>query len=392
MGIEAISGACLSFGKVGSIGSAIGSVASAVGRGVSSVGRISVEAGPAVGHIGRIVNEGQVNLADLKNTVPLGEIRFNEPLSVPDVLAEAESIIVQAQRPAIFSPVTLNEVKGINPGIYSSLITQNDNKVEPAILPQVEPMIVPFPALNILEFPKPKVVVSPAAEPFTKTENATTPQTQLIEEKEELIEESVIKESPKESLEEEEIVEKRLHLEDEEASVQRKYEIREAIVKAKVEADRLGLKKITGWLVAKFLPPEYEGNRSQIIKKKGPDGSYQETVEEIAGVGELESEEQAVNRFDKVVAEKKPIKWGKEGTPVENKDVARVFKYRLVKPAQAHAEVVKRVIKKSSVVSIKSAGVNTNPPQGWTEETSLKDYPSLTEVFPKHWFAKFLIK
>lgn len=313
------------------------------------LGSIIGRAGPALANfgevmkapIGNIINEGPARGGFLG-----GEILFQaKPSVVPNVIQQAESVAAAAWGKSIL-PV---------PGPTELSVP----KIEPIV---AEPAPAHLRAPNIVEFPKPQVIMSPALEPQAKikAENkvsaapaqstAVLPQPAPAEQEvEEIVEEKVKKQKPEERLEEAEEIESQMYLEDENASAQRRIEIREAIVKARPEADRLGLKRIAGWLVAKFLPGEHEGNRSQVVRKTGPDGSYQETVEEIAGTGELESEEQAVSRFDKVVADKKPVKYGKNGNPVGNIDIARVFKYWLIKPKQASEEAVKRVVKKKEI-------------------------------------------
>lgn len=373
--------------ELGSVGSAIGNVASGVGRGAAVMGQIS-DFGPKLeGPLTPSINEGQVGLMDLTNTValqigqvnPISELRFDNPvpLNEVDVIAEANHWL------GITEPEMIPEM------------------VKPAevIMPQVEPvaMSMVVPNIDIVEFPKPQIMISPFLEPVTKTENrisvrpAVAPATAVLpepaqeEEMEEAIEEKVKKQEPEERLEEEETIEEQMYLEDENVSAQRRIEIREAIVKARVEADKLGLKKIAGWLVAKFLPAEHSGNRSQVIKNNGPDGSYQETVEAISEEGELESEEKAVEKFNEIVAEKKPVKYGKNGNPVGDIDVARVYKYKsIVKPSnEAYETVYKRVLKKKDQIipvptQTQVSLINESKP-----ETRLEDYPALAEVFQK---------
>lgn len=159
-------------------------------------------------------------------------------------------------------------------------------------------------------------------------------------------------------------------MEDEKASAVRRFEIKQAIKLA-------NLSTIVGSVVARFLPGEHAGNRSQALHEKGLDGSYEETVEAIASSGEFSSAEQAEKRFDEIVAEKKPVKNSKEGNPVANSVVARVFKYRAVKPPAAVEITRKRFVKKQVQVPVGQAVVEPEP------ETSLEDYPELAEVFQK---------
>ncbi len=244
-------------------------------------------------------------------------------------------------------------------------------KVEPMI---VEPMVMPW----VLPQTRPAVEVQVASRPVQSASPAVSPALE-VQEVEELVEEKKEVKDSKESTEEEEIMERFLYIEDKEVSMERKHEIRQAIIKARFEADRLGLKKIAGWLVAKFLPAEHAGVRSQVVKKTGPDGSYEDTVKEIAQTGELESEEDAIRRFDLVVAEKKPVKNGKEGKPVEMEDIARVFKYRIFKPAPVIEIVRSRVIRKrTQAIPVQASVAETRL------EKSLEELdPTLAGVFQK---------
>lgn len=295
MGIEAI----------GSIGTALGSVATAAGKGAAPVAADLAKFGPELKgvYLPTVINEGPVAPKFLENTMPIA-------------------------------------IGKLNPVV-----------AKPMVMPRIEPMAVPW----ILPKVRPALEIQPKSHPVIETRAVNQP-TQAIrpaleeQEVKELVEEKQEVKDSKESMEEEEVMESFLYIEDKEVSMERRHEIRQAIIKARVETERLGLKKIAGALVAKFLPVEHEGVRSQVVKEKGPDGSYEETIEAIAGTGELESEEEAVRRFDLVVAEKKPVKNGKEGIPVEIRDIARVFKYRFLKPVQAHVEVINRVKKKGVLV------------------------------------------
>ncbi len=338
-----------------------------------------------------LISEGPVARSFLENSMTLAIGRldpvqsggvFVEDLSVQAAIAEAESIIAQAQNPLKES----NSVVEMKQPEYKLPSWQG-------IIPQTEPRVAPMAVPNKLEYPSPGVFFYPVPEPATKTESTTQQaQTLIIPEAikaeeqvvEELVEEKVRKDT-KDSPEEEETRQSVRYLEDGQASGQRRHEIREAILKAAVEADRLGLTKIAGWLVAKFMPAEHVGNRSQVMKNSGPDGSYQETVEAIAAVGELESNEKAAEKLNKIVVEKKPVKYGKDGTPVAQADVARVYKYKsVIKPSsEAYETVYKRVIKKKDKITSDNTPAQVSLNNQSKPETSLKDYPALEEVFQK---------
>lgn len=380
-----------------------GSCAGAVGVGAA------VSMGPSIGvsipsmemgsPFSTIVNEGLRPIAFLENTMPLTVNRFN-PIgeivfkpSEPLVIRQAESIAAVAwekSRPLVPAEVVSQAEAIIAQAQQKPLLEQPAVTINPSVIPNVEPVVLPWVDYQ----PAPVPVHSPILEPVTNTgsksesrvsyktaafvSNALSPQPLPQEQGiEETVEEKVRVEDKKGSQEEEDMVEKRLYLEDEQALGQRRYEVREAINKAKAEADKLGLKKIAGFLVAKFLPAEHPGNRSQVLKNKGPDGSYLETVEAIASSGEFDCEVVAQERFNEIVAEKKPVKDGKQGNPVKNEDVSRVFKYRTVKPPAAYEITVNRVKKKAPVPSGQIVQAQTET----RAETSLEDYPELAEVF-----------
>lgn len=334
-----------------------------------------------VGSIGQIVNEGPVAPAFLENTMPLSVNRFN-PIgeiifkpSEPLVIQQAESIASEAwaaSEPLKAEAVVAeaNHWLGVDVMLEGVL---SEVEGRPIASIQNEDSIA-SPASGAASLQNDRRMVNPQVETVVASQLVPNEQ-----EAEEVIEEKVAVEESKESLEEEDLMQKRLYLEDEKASGQRRYEIKAAILEAKAEAERLGLTGITGWLVAKFLPAEHEGNRSQALKEQGPDGSYLETVQAIALSGEFDSEAAAQERFNEIVTKKKPVKNGQEGNPVKNEDVARVFKYRIVKPPLAYEITVKRVKQKAPVPSGQIVQTQT----ATKAETSLEDYPELAEVFQK---------
>lgn len=340
--------------------------------------------GPIVSGFSSIVNEGPVNFSGLENTMPytldtgdLNSISIAEqiaakPLAAPSVIEQAEfiaagswesgSVDLVSDVPDVFQTVfaDINLDPDVNNGVLEQPEPQiadilwNDQITEQVIaIPQVEPMIVPGidlqPApivLGIEEQTLPSVSSQSENRPAiyqVVSQVLEQPQPQKQEVEEEVLE--VVKIEKKEKDSEEEELESKKFVEDEEVSSVRKLEIREAVSKANQEANRLGLKSIAGWLVAKFLPSEHSGNRSQVIKENGPDGSYTETIEAISGVGNLESVEDATKRFDLIVEEKKPVKLSKEGKVVGQIDLSRVFKYKFAKP-KAEEIIVKRFIKR----------------------------------------------
>lgn len=194
---------------------------------------------------------------------------------------------------------------------------------------------------------------------------------QIVEEVEEE-REVVDKKGEQQEIDEEEIEETVVrYVEDEIVSAQRRYEIKEAIKKAKVEAEAEGILEVEGWRIVKYLPAESPENRSQLVKKDGPDGSRTETVDQIAAK-KFASATDAQNQTDYIVAQNKPVKRGVEGRIVEGKDVQKVYKYRIIKAHLPSEIVTLRVIKKKVQVA---SSVKVK------QETSIEDYPALAEVF-----------
>lgn len=320
---------------VEAIGSGIGSVASAVGRGVGKMAAFGakleaplstfVKEGPALSFTGfKPMGASDISMPDLG-----GVFKSGPQLNAVDAISEAQSILSQARA------IPLE----VRPEPAVKLDLPKIEAVREVINWQGAPVLEP--ATKTESASVTRVASQPQIESGVSFQTVQVSSASNLQEQEaaEVIEEKVAVEDPNMSLEEEVLEDERFYLEDEQASDQRKYEIREAIKKAKGEADWLGLKKITGWLVAKFLPAEHEGNRSQVVKKKGPDGSYQETVEAIYSIGELESEPQAEVRFNEIVDEKSPVKKGKHGRRVGNEEITRVFKYHTEPTIEDHPEL-----------------------------------------------------
>lgn len=324
MGIEAIGSA---IGSTETKFSARGRPASGWGSEIKGV------------YLPKVINEGPVSHADLINTMPIlkigklnpiKEIRFNEPKRLVEPM------------------------------------------VMPWVLPDVKPAVETLPKLHpvtgVRVANRPAQSVSPAASPA-----------QEVQEVEELVEEKKKVEDPKEILEEEKVTDREIFVEDIEVTAQRRWDIKGAIKKAKEIIGKLGLEKLTGVLIAKLMPTEYAGVRSQVVKNAGPDGSYQDTIHELAGAGEFVSEIAAEEKADQVVAEKKPVKFGKNGLPLAFEHVVRVFKYWLFKPVPVY-EVIKRVIRKKIQIAVQ---VQTAVAETKSEKSLEELDPTLAGVFQK---------
>lgn len=371
MGIEAI----------GSIGSAMGSVASGIGKAggrvAPAVAGLEARFGPVMGpvDIGSIVNEGPVGFADMKNTMPLHigqinpitEINFQpQPiLNTADVVAEAESILAQVRIP---------EPKEVFP---KEVVWP---QVEPMVLPRVEPFVIP----NELKDPLPQIAFSPALAPAigmqrkTESKNVTQPAQavaiqpalQKQEEVEEIVEEKVQKEQEEVLEEEETEVFELKDVVDEEVLNIRLEEFSSAADLAGAEAKE----EIDGKKIVERIPAETEANRSGLIKKRGPDGSREETIGEIAS-RKFRSIREAKEKIAAIIAQKVPVKRAKEGMAVGHEAVARVFKYFFVR-AKPVEQLVTRVAKKQRPLQI----VSVAKPE--IKESRIEDL-GLAEIFPK---------
>ena len=175
------------------------------------------------------------------------------------------------------------------------------------------------------------------------------PQTGMVEEKvEELVQEQRVVEPVRED---EDVLElKRVYLEDEDVSEVRRKEMRQAIKQAFEETVKAGLDTVTGELVAKFLPEDHEANRSQIVKRKGPDGSNHGIVEQVVTAGNFYTEDQAQVILDKLLEQNRPVKLGKnneQGKKVTLEEVKKVLRPKRANPVVL--EFLTRVVRKRQI-------------------------------------------
>ena len=346
-----------------------------------------------------IVNEGPVSFGELENTMTykpgvfdlIGDLRFNppsrinlaKPLDEQSAVAEANHWLGLDQL-NLPTKLTLAEPK-----------PSAEPLSEQAVLAEAEEILQ---TVKVLEFPTPKSLLSPAVTPIeiplpstdiiqigrtkralevagltqlstkvaggVKIETGTasrqsisiaTPQTQEQSVSQQLKKEEVgASEETEENLEvlEDEEVEELVakYLVDEEVSEERRIEIRHAVRLAKIEAEKEGVVEIEGWRIVKHLP-EHAGIRSQVVKKNGPDGSFDETLEEIVA-RKFTSEQEAIEKSDSIVFQKQPVKRGRHGTIVPFEAVAKVFKRHLVKKHPSK-EVIARIVKKQQVQQVK---------------------------------------
>lgn len=175
--------------------------------------------------------------------------------------------------------------------------------------------------------------------------------------------------------------ERLINVEDWQVAQQRRFEISQAIKRAWVTVKE---GRIFGWMVFRFLPGQHEGNTSQLVKKKGPDGSLVDTEQAIkTDPREFTSEAKAKEGLLPFVSIFKPAKKAKEGKRLTRQEVARVVRYLLVKPSQAYEVYVKRKFKRLEIYK----GDNLAPAlvseqtEKEIEEPSLESNSRLAELF-----------
>lgn len=421
---------------VETIGTAAGGIASAVGRAAPAMGRIFGE-GPSLGGLsplgkvgpsmesglghglGNIVREGPVGPNfKLENTMPLainrfnpiGEIRFNH---VPSILEQAENVAAttwKATEPAKENVPVAGEA--IIHGIFIEAFAPSKPDSAPIVsdLTPAHRMSVPNVDLklgvlpDVIQVQKTQAalkdvgmvdlsqnvanqLVPDAKEAYQRSQIKPEPIPQPVlvektEKKEEVAEDNKTEERNHIS-QQQEVKSLRLkHVEDSEVSQARLFEIREAIRKAKIEADIDGSSEIKGSGIKELLS---QGRRSGILDEDDPqgsipDGSRVETIDELA-VQNYKSEEEAIQKSKALVSEKKPVKRAKHGNSVAKEAVDRVRKYIRFGRSRA-GEIAARIIKRK--VEISSDRNNVQPVTVRTEEVverRIEDNPALAQVF-----------
>lgn len=365
---------------------------------------MNIETGPsgATGiSVGGVVNEGSVrgslegfrtmNTTDITTidkggtTKPLGEIVFNPSTLTAEVaIAQAEAIISEARISQ--NPVTSQSEQVSSFATSPASPDPHNGKVE-----QPVPIGANLPGLDLQVQPEVRGVIRQATAPTAviQTEAVYAPalavQEQLVEqivkEKQVKVEDKV--EKPSQIKNEEEVEELKVrYVEDEAVSAQRRYEIKEAIRKAKLEAEEEGVDQIEGSRIEKYLPSQHLGNRSQIAREGIPDGSLEETYQDLAA-RDYTSGEEANRVAESIIADKKPVRKAQNGPSVRTEDIARVRKDPVIKRHPVE-EVVRRIIKKSKVATVLgqiSMEVTSAVKTEEITEGRIEDYPDLAEVF-----------
>ncbi len=290
-----------------------------------------------------------------------------------NVVTQAEEVLIQAQKPVMISNFEPEVFKWIP--AFAGMTTV----VEPAILPQVERMVLPFPKPEVVVPPvlRPAVQIGPqtaagaAAEVRQVTATQPAPEEQELEE--EVIERVIAKQIDTVREEIEELRSKIVV--DEEVLENRMVGLTGA---AEIAAAKSEGGEIEGNEIVALAPFETEDKRSGLIKKNGPDGSWVETLEEIAA-RRFNSVKEAKKQIVEIINRKVPVKRGKEGKNAGSEAVARVLKYLFVKAVPVE-QIVTRVIKKQKVSVKDRQPLVVEAPK---PEARIDDFPVLAEVFPK---------
>lgn len=350
---------------------------------------------------------GENNMSIPRNFSTRGEIRFGalEPLSASIVLAEAESIISQAQTNPLSEEGILAEANywlGIpqtktvekllpRPVLNPAEVIQEQaaQNVEGRSLLPAQSLLMLVAARTFLSIPLEIItVLKPETAQISDIQTGTylKPESRLAYIQSQAVPTS---EAPQVDEGEEKLVVTQKHTKQEKISEESKRlklrflkdgptlkkrisEVREVFNMAKIEAKILGFgEKVKGFLIAKFMRPNPE-NTSQIVQPDGPDGSYEQTRDEIK-IGTFNSEAEVVD----IVLKNNPVKEGIEGELATDQEVAKVIKYIGIKP-QPVIEVVTRIVKKQEQpVQLVPAVIVQK-----VEENTIEDL-GLSEVFPK---------
>ncbi len=389
---------------------------------------------PSVG--GALKPISEVRPAELSGGFnPAGEIVFKqEPSSnEADVLAGVESILAQAQNkpvmelkeaaiavdwPEIVGPKKepASEPKIIKEAAYwfTDVEPKAVKKAE-VIMPQAEPLTEPLAVPNFVEYPAPRIAVSPVSQPATKAENtpvvqiSNQTQTENVvsaeavpavsaqsaveeQEAEEVVTEEVANQDQKEVWEEET---EKLELKDvidEEVLSNRIVEFEGAIelagIEIKAEASEKGQqeeeREIEGEKIVSFVSSETADKRSGLVKRRGPDGSRVETIQAIRA-NKFRSVREAKEKTAATISEKVPVKKGREGREVGSEAVARVLKYLFVRFSPQEQQEV-RVAKKTKLRVIQGQKpvqtISVIKPTA-AKEARIEDHPQLAQVFQK---------
>ncbi len=348
--------------------------------------------------IGPFVNEGLVK-GGLEMFKPIGQIKFHNQsgLNAADAVLEAQLVLAQNRPKSLSTEIPTKSLTYSEPVLNTrqvfgeersslkaqSLLMLVAGRVFFPISLEIAAAVTPTPDVNqaIIVITEPEAIIQSSTYIRPQTDSATAESLQHEEEIEQEKEEEEVIEEPDDNLEEENV--KKLKLKrvvDDRALSQIIVEIKQGIKKAKEITKILGT-KITGSLLATFLPGQHPGNESEDVKGKGLDGSILERKEAIEAQGEFASEVEAEERSVRVAYEKPPIKVREHGKSVSAEDVYRVHKNNWVKPRST--EVVLEIIKIRQLKKRTSKIIPMVKTEVEVVERRIEDAPELAEVFQK---------
>ncbi len=361
----------------------------------------STPGGVAVG-VGSPVSLGENNMTTSRSFNLEGEIRFDSmPLSVSDIMAEAQSIISQVQSNPLSEQAAVAEVNyhlGLSQVAVVKELTPQQALEKAFMMLVLAHSFFPTP-LEIAMMPNvsqaviEKVIFEKAARSDTRVNISSQPQAKLAyiqsqplpaafevpeteEEEEEVQERVTIK--PLQHMEKEVERVKRKYLKDKPVLDQRIYEIKQAFRMAEIAAKISGFgERIAGFLVAKFMREPHPGNISHIVQPDGPDGSLEEIEKEINS-GEFSSEKEVVE----VVLNHNPVMEGEEGELVTDQEISEVTRY-IMKPKAVEEIIKRRIVKKKAQILTRQESVPSFAAEEakYEPETTIEDFQGLPELF-----------
>lgn len=350
MGIEAIGG----LGRIVSVAPSIGKTV--------GIGRIGLEASRVA-----MTPRAQILAREFS---PIRIPRIDPPkpqIRAADVIAEAERIIAAAKKPAIIDRKVVRfpePVRGLDTRVIANPLPKPQARLQPATETKSMPQL--------------KRVVAPAPVIKTQTEQTLEKVLKVDEREKEKPKVRSIEKATKSVIQLVEAVN---------ISEKRRLEIKAAIKEAKTGMEKLGLKAITGKIVAKLLSRSFWVHKSPIVGE-GKDGTLPLTVYELlSDTTEYRSEEEAEENLGQAVAKHIPVKSGEGGRLATIEEVMEVIEGNkrpiLEDQYKAKLVVIKRVIAKSEVASTGQA-VNTvsEEKEEVAGEPTLKSL-GLEELFPK---------
>lgn len=377
-------GIAISAGPVGGIGFSGGISASGGELGpIGSIGpsMIGPESFSGLGH--GPVNEGPVAANFLENSVPLTVGEFNPTGEIMLNPFEQQSWSEPLESAA--QPLFLRQAVEVAAAAWEA-------QIDPFLAIRQAEILAPEQILIRLAEPMPKVMAVPelvlgsqvGVQPEAKSKVAQAVSVSVSEElqiepvvKKVLVKQIHQDQNPQQVEEMEEF--KLKDVVDEEVLVTRIDEFGQAIDQVESKSDSIEAKsgedeEIDGSVIVELLLPEDEVKRAGLVKKRGPDGSRVETIEEIAAK-KFSSAKEAREQIIETIYQKLPVKKAKEGREVRYEDKARVLKYQTGQPISNQEQVEIRKVRLEKQIALEPKGMVTAEP-------TIADL-GLEELYPK---------